>query len=226
MRIKEAGDVNLAIYGAGGLGQEICDMADLHFAGRWDQVFFINDLIEGETDTEGHVTMPYNMFRERYTPEQTVFVIATGEPYYRKVFFERIRIDGYKVTTLIHPEAEISRSAVIGEGVIIGRGCVVNHHVHLRENTCMMVYCVIGHDTEIMDHCQLSSFVSTGGHCRIGSCTFVGQNAVIREHTQIGGFSIVGECANVIRDVSDEEVVAGNPAKVIYRNAKKRVFDR
>lgn len=214
----------LAIYGAGGLGQEVCDMVDRHFSDRFEEVIFINDLISSEEMISGHAVMPYGRFKERHVPGQAVFAIATGEPYYRQQFYERIKADGYDLTELIHPDAEISPSVKMGEGVIIGKGSVINHHAELGNNICMMVYCVIGHDTRIADHCQLSSFVTTGGHCSVGACTFAGQNAVIREHTQIGSFAVIGESANVIRDVADEEVLAGNPARVLRHNAEKRVF--
>ncbi len=214
----------LAIYGAGGLGLQIFEMVDRWYPDRWDSILFINDLIETTGEAEDRPVMPYERFRGIYPPKDAEIVIGSGEPELRRVFYERVRKDGYQLATVIHPEAEISPTAILGNGVIALRGCVINHHARIGDNTCCMIYSVVGHDSDIAAHCQISTFVSIGGHCRMKECTFLGLHASVKDRLTIGRYAIIGQGSHVIQDVPDEVVMMGNPAKARFMNTTKRVF--
>ncbi|MCR4762235.1 MAG: acetyltransferase [Lachnospiraceae bacterium] len=214
----------LAIYGAGGLGQQVSEMAERWYATRWERIVFINDLLEKQAEQEGHAVMPYRLFVKQFSGEDTEFLIASGEPDLRREYYERITGDGFHLTTLIHPEAEVSPTAVLGDGIIALRGCVINHHAQVGTNTCLMINSVIGHDSVIAPHCQISTFVSIGGHCSVGECTFFGLQASLRDTVSVGRYVIVGEGTHVLKAVQDEVVVMGNPGKPCFMNSRKRVF--
>lgn len=57
--------------------------------------------------------------------------------------------------------------------------------------------------------------VSKIGRVEIGSNVFVGADAVILCNTKIGTNVIIGAGSVVTKDVPDNQVVAGNPAKII-----------
>lgn len=101
----------------------------------------------------------------------------------------------------------IPHTTKIGPGLFIGHfgGIVVNEGAS------------IGHD------CNLSHGVTIGQKNRgrykgcpsIGDLVFIGPGACVIGGVSVGSRAAVGAHAVVVRDVHDDEVVAGNPAKVI-----------
>ena len=61
------------------------------------------------------------------------------------------------------------------------------------------------------------------GAVNIGNDVFVGTDAVILPGVSIGNQVIVGACSIVTKDIPDNSVVAGNPAKIIDTFSNWRV---
>jgi len=55
------------------------------------------------------------------------------------------------------------------------------------------------------------------GNVHVGEFSFFGANAVIREGVKIGKNVLVGAGSVVIKDVPDNQIVVGNPAKILIR---------
>lgn len=69
------------------------------------------------------------------------------------------------------------------------------------------------------------------GYTRIGDNVFIGMNASIMPGVSIGNNCIIGTNSVVTRDIPDNTVAAGNPAKVVctlddfYQKRKARVLE-
>lgn len=59
----------------------------------------------------------------------------------------------------IHPTARIHQTAIVEEGVSIGRGTLVGDSVHIRKNTVIGENCIIGEKTYIAYDVKINSFV-------------------------------------------------------------------
>jgi len=62
------------------------------------------------------------------------------------------------------------------------------------------------------------------GNCSIGEYTYIGSNSCIKENVKVGERVIVAMCAAVYKDVPDDVIIVGNPARISKLNEKKRVF--
>lgn len=121
-------------------------------------------------------------------------------------------------TPLIHSKAYLGSGVKVGEGVIIGPYAVIAPNVKIG-NFCIINRGLnIGHDTELGDYCTIAPGASIAGMVRIGRKTTVGIGATIIDGITVGTNSFVGAGAVVVKDVPDNVVVAGVPAKVLRTN--------
>ena len=213
--------MKLAIYGAGGLGKEVLELAQqINAAGsRWDGLCFIDD-INSDRELKGYPVVSLNSL----TPDQYEIVIAVGEPSLRRTLAQKVKDHGFMLATLVHPDAYLSPSSPPGQGCVICSGVFIScdimlgHNVHLQPNASLGHDCQIGHD------CVISSYANLAGNCLIGERVFIGMNAVIRESTTIGDDAIISMGAAVFNDIPPALIVMGNPARAIRPNTEKKVF--
>jgi UDP-3-O-[3-hydroxymyristoyl] glucosamine N-acyltransferase len=102
---------------------------------------------------------------------------------------------------------EISANCSIARGslsdTVIMSGTKLDALVHVAHNV------VIGHN------CELTAGTVIGGSTTIGDTCWTGLNSTIKNKLTIGRNVIVASGASVIRDVEDEDIVAGVPARSI-----------
>ena len=216
----------LAIYGMGGSGRELYEMImmDSKLKANWTKFVFIDDTKE-EGECLGCRHMPWNIFKEKYNKDTAEVIVAVGEPKDRKMLFEKVKLAGYNFATVISSTANIYGSAKIGEG------CVLKENIYVTSNAVIgnNVYVnggstIIGHDTNIGDHCQISSNTIISGGCTVGECTYIGLSANIRDHITVGKNCIISMSAAVMKSVADNMIAIGNPARVIAVNESGKVF--
>lgn len=213
--------MKLAIYGAGGLGREVFELAKQINAmqSRWQGFCFIDDL-NADRQLKGHDVLPLAAL----SAQDYEVVIAVGEPSLRKRLAEKVKAANFSLATLVHPNTYISSDAKIGAGAVICYGSfiscdtVIGDNVHLQPNTSL------GHDCHIGHHCVICSYANLAGHCVVGDLTFIGMNAVVRETTTIGSETIVSMGSAVFSDIASGVIARGNPARAIRKNNEKKVF--
>ena len=77
----------LALYGAGAMGREFRQIAEE--SGEWSGIVFIDDHAESG-QLQGCPVYRFQMFRERFSPEEIRFAVAIGEPKFRRESFDRM----------------------------------------------------------------------------------------------------------------------------------------
>lgn len=215
----------LGIYGAGGLGREVRELAaDIDRAGpRWSRVLFIDD--NAGTDRINRTDVcSFEDFRRRFPAVGAELVIAVGEPFVRCALREKVQAAGYGLAVLAHPAAKVASDAVLEPGAIVCYNCFVSNAVRIGENALLQPLSTVGHDSAVGQDSVLSSLVAVAGRCVIGARTYVGMSVPIREHTSVGAETIVGMGSAVLRDLPDGVVALGNPARVMKNNESHRVF--
>jgi acetyltransferase-like isoleucine patch superfamily enzyme len=96
-------------------------------------------------------------------------------------------------------------------------GAFVETSVHIGEGSLLNVRAMISHDCRIGAFCEFGPSVVVLGTSTIGNRTLIGASAVVLKNIQIGQNVIVGAGAVVNRDVPDNTVVAGVPAREIKK---------
>ena len=110
-------------------------------------------------------------------------------------------------------------------------GVIIGNHVEIGGNTCIDRgalsdtiledyskvdnLCHIAHNVHIGKNAVVVACAEVSGSCVIGEDTWVGPNACIRDQHNVGSNTMVGMGSVVVKNVGDNEVWAGNPAKLL-----------
>lgn len=152
------------------------------------------------------------------------FTIGIGNPFLRHKLYKKFEQLGGELVSTISPFAQIgSNDVIIGQGsnvlcssvfsnsVTLGKGCIVYYNV------------LITHDCVIEDFVELSPSAILLGNVRVGAFTQIGANATILPNVKIGKNVVVGAGAVVTKDLPDNCMVLGIPAKIV-KEMKPLVF--
>jgi len=140
-------------------------------------------------------------------------VITDTRP--RQRLYQMARDAGFQIASAVHPHSTISISVRLGAGVTIMAGTVINACTTLGDNVIVNTGAVIEHDCLIADHVHIAPGAILAGNVCVGEGANVGMGACIRQGLKIGRHAVVGAGAMVVRDVPDDVVVAGVPARIM-----------
>lgn len=141
--------------------------------------------------------------------------LAIGNNYIREHKFHEVKQAGLSVLSVIHPSACVSRFALLGEGIVVLAGSVINPGSVLDDNVCVNTCASIDHDNHLEHSCQVYPNAALAGGVSVGEFSYIGTGAVVVPNRKIGKFAYVGAGAVVIKDVADGVKVVGVPAHEI-----------
>lgn len=124
--------------------------------------------------------------------------------------------------TIIKNYVELRKGTIIGRDCYIDSrvsssgDCVVGDRVTLRYDSIIARGCEVGDDTYVCPRVMTNNLDTGGesiGGAHIGKNCFIGTNAVLHHGLTIGKNSIIGAMAFVNKDVPENEIWMGSPAK-------------
>ncbi|MGY3055262.1 sugar O-acyltransferase (sialic acid O-acetyltransferase NeuD family) [Pedobacter sp. UYEF25] len=207
----------MLIIGAKGFAKEILDIFDQRDS--LQGLAFYDDVSEGSEELLfGRFPILKNLpsVQDFFTKNGNNFTLGIGNPQLRYKLYLKFKNLGGSFSSTISPTAQIGNydvaigigsnvlnQAIFSNGVKIGKGCIVYYHV------------LITHDCVINDFVELSPNVTLLGHVTIGSFTQIGASSTILPKVTIGSNVIIGAGSVVTKDIPDNCVAFGSPARVM-----------
>lgn len=122
--------------------------------------------------------------------------------------------------TLIHPGATIGKGVRIGQGTVVMAGAVANSYCDIGAFCIINTCAILDHDGVMEEFSSLAPGASVGGNCKIGPLAAVGIGVAMKQGTHVGARSVVGAGAAVVRDLPEDIVAYGVPARVMCTLAR------
>lgn len=127
---------------------------------------------------------------------------------------------GLKTPNFIDASVKISNDAVIGNGVYIIAGATIMPYAVLDDYVMISMSANIAHHSHLKKGTFISTGVNFGASITAEEYSYIGIGATIMTGVKkLGKNCKVGAGAVVIRDIDDNTVVAGVPAKVLKKNS-------
>ena len=139
--------------------------------------------------------------------------IAIGENSVRLAALQRCRDAGLHLVNAVSRFAMVSSSAVVGDGVALLPGSVINAAAHFGDGVIVNTTASVDHDCVIGDGAHIGPGAVLAGGVRVGTEAFVGMGARVLPGVAIGANAVVGAGAVVVADVADGLTVVGVPAR-------------
>lgn len=212
-QLESPGFAKLLVVGAGGSGREVAWLSEQIWGSRIcvefvvDQAKYLSGSVNG---------LPIRLLNDVVPDPTSRFLVAIGDPVQRRRIAMLCHAIDLQATKLVHPRAEISRFAEIGEGSLISAGVVVSTNIRLGCHVHVNVSCSISHDVVIDDYATLSPGVHVSGHVHVGEGVFIGTGANIINGSaatplRIGKGAIIAAGACITGSVEPGALMAGVP---------------
>lgn len=139
-------------------------------------------------------------------------IISIGSNRVRKSIADRYRIQYAKA---IHPSALVSNSVEIGDGSVVMHGAIIQSDTNIGKHCIINTGASIDHECRVGDFVHISPHATLCGNVQVGEGSWIGAGATVIPGIKIGKWCTIGAGATVIRDIPDNTVVVGSPAKEI-----------
>ena len=209
----------LVVWGSGGHARELRELVDDVNAARpaYELLGFLDDDADRHGREVDGLPVLGGIEWLRRLDRSACAVIGVGSPASRRRVALALEGAGIRSPVLVHPTAQVSRRAVLGEGCVVtalaqlSTSATLGRHVHLNLGAS------VSHDCRIDDFGTLAPGVRLSGAVVLGEGCDVGVGAVVLPGVAVGAWSVVGAGAVVTRGLEGDCTAVGVPARVVRR---------
>ena len=140
---------------------------------------------------------------------------------------------GTKIWHWVHVESgvRIGKNCTIGQNVYIGKNVKIGNNVKIQNNVSVYEGVTIGNNVFCGPSCVFTNDlfpISTMKKkkylkTKVSDGVTIGANSTILSNIRLGKNSFIGANSLVTRNVKQNYMVYGNPAKHIYKISKKKI---
>jgi len=144
-----------------------------------------------------------------------IVAIGGGNGSERIEIHNKLKKNGLKPLSIIHPSAWVDSTAFIEPGAQILAMAAVSSDVVIGKQTIINTNATIDHETIVGDGCHIMPAATITGCVEIGDFCVIGSNSTILPRLTLSPYTIVGAGAVVTKNTDAHTTVLGIPAKNI-----------
>jgi sugar O-acyltransferase (sialic acid O-acetyltransferase NeuD family) len=132
--------------------------------------------------------------------------------------FEYLRLfkrDGFNTPSLIHHSSHLSVGATIGENTQLCAFSFVGVNSVLGDACIINTKAILDHESTLGNGVHLAPGATICGCVKIGNFSFIGAGATVLPNIEIGDNCIIGAGSVVTKNLPNNILAYGNPAKII-----------
>jgi len=141
------------------------------------------------------------------------FILGIGDNKIRQKVADLILSKKKTILNVIHPSSIVANYATFGTGNFIAANVTINALAKVGDHCILNTGCIVEHECVIESGAHIAPGTVLAGNVAVGENSFVGANSVVKQGVKIGRGVTVGAGSVVIKDIPDNEVWVGNPAK-------------
>lgn len=146
-----------------------------------------------------------------------VIVLAIGDNAVRQRIWNQLRreFSSSAFPAIRHASATVAEDTRLSQGAVIMQGAAIGNRATIGAGVLINTGAILDHESEMKEFSSLAPRAVTGGRVQIGERSAVSIGAVVRHGIRVGRDTVVGAASYVHRDLPDEVVAYGVPARVI-----------
>ena len=207
----------MLIVGAKGFAKEVLEV--LHQLNQLENLVFfddVNDDIKGNLLEKFPILKTTEEVSEYFRTIDNQFTIGIGNPVLRKKLYDKFISFGGVFTSTISPLSNIGAYDIeIGIGTNVLPGVIISNSSKIGMGCIVYYNSIVTHDCKIGDFVEISPSVNLLGRCNVGTYSQIGSNTTILPNLTIGENVIIGAGSVVTKNIPDNCVAVGTPAKII-----------
>lgn len=143
------------------------------------------------------------------------FFVAIGNPTTREKIQNMFIENGAHIATLIHPNAVVSDTAIIGIGTVVMAGAIISSDSKIGRGCIIDTGSSVDHDDVIDDFVHVSVGSHLAGTVCVGKRTWIGAGTIVSNDVSVCNDCMLGAGAVVINNIDVPGTYVGIPAKKI-----------
>jgi sugar O-acyltransferase (sialic acid O-acetyltransferase NeuD family) len=203
----------MVVLGAGGLARQIRDV--LHQLKLVDESVLFDNVTTPPVDTRfGMKVLTTKEDLVAWFKKDGFFIPGIASPADKKKLIAFAEECGGTLSNLISPAAHISDLDVQTGTAVILTSAIIENGVSLGKGVLINIGAFVTHETQVGDYTEIAPGARLLGKCRVGSMCSIGTGAIILPKVTIGDNVIVAAGAVVTTNIPSNVMVAGVPAVV------------
>lgn len=142
---------------------------------------------------------------------------AIGDNLQRAKVILLMKDKGFNMPIAVSPKAHVSQYSTIKEGSLICQGACINPFAIIGRGVIINTASIVEHECNLEDFSHIAPGAVLTGNVKVGKGSFIGANSVIHQGVKIGANVIIGAGSVVLKNVPDNTIMVGNPAKNISK---------
>ena len=155
----------------------------------------------------------HNKLHEEFNPKITKLFIAIGDNKVRQDLFNKFK-NNFEFDNCVDKNIIKAHNVKIGVNNFVAPFTNIGHNVVIGNGNIINDYAMICHDTTCGDFNSFCPKSCIGAYTKIGDLNFFGSGTFVRTKSKIGANNVVGVQSTVIKNLTNDCIVYGTPAKL------------